>query len=82
MPYINADITADDVVDLMNEDGNFMKDMFQVIAQRAEMGLLSDNLGDIAGQMKRGEAQHLADRLAGLSQTVRDGHNMANLEQI
>ena len=78
MAYINAEITADDIADLMNEDGEFMKDLFQVIVQRSEMGLLRDNLGDIAMNMGLGEADHLAKGLADLSGVVRSRFNMAH----
>ena len=82
MAYMNVEISADDVADAMNEDGAFMKDLFQVIIQRAEMGLLRDNLSDIAGGMEAGEARHMADQLSALSEVVRSGHNMANLTEI
>lgn len=83
MPFIEAEITAEDVADAMNAEGVFLVEMLRTIAERVDMGMLRDNVSDVAGQMSKSDATYIHSQFASLAETIKDGFNMANVvEQI
>lgn len=54
MASIQCEITAEDVIDLMNEDDHFAYEMWKEIATVFDAGLLSDNFIDMIGALKHG----------------------------
>ncbi len=47
MAYVQTEITAEAVIDAMNEDGGFALEMWREIADGLHKGLLLDNACDI-----------------------------------
>lgn len=57
MPYIQAELTADDVLDLMNDDPTFARDMWETLAERLNMGPTADSFSDLVSEMEPGRAR-------------------------
>jgi len=47
MGIVQADISAEDVINAMDEDGQFAYEMWLTLAERLHMGLLQDQLADL-----------------------------------
>lgn len=45
--FINAEITAEDITNAMNEDCEFAKEVWCELAEKLNMGLLKDNACDV-----------------------------------
>lgn len=78
MAFISTEVSADAVLDAMNDDANFCLEVWQGISERAQMGMLRDNLSDLAMSMTKESAQSISASLRDLANAVDSGHQMAN----
>jgi hypothetical protein len=82
MAHISAEISAEDVLDLMNENGEFMKDMLVGMAERINMGMLRDNASDLASNMSPEKVKFLAAHFKDLGEAMVSGYKMSNLQDL
>lgn len=80
MASIQSEITAEDVIDLMNEDEHFAYEMWKEIALAFEAGLLADNFTDMIGALRHGgersemEARYILTMMTDVAQLTRSLH--------
>ena len=80
--FAEVEIDAETIADAMNNDGYFMSEVLTVLAERIDMGMMRDNASDIAAGMTPSVATFLSRQFTDLGRAIKDGHNMANLNQI
>jgi len=75
MAFIQTEIEAEIVADAMNEDGAFALDMWETMAERLNMGLMADNLGDlISGMENKARAKWLIAQFRATFDTIESLH--------
>lgn len=80
--FISLEISAEQVCDLMAEDGNFAIEMWLELAHRIDMGAMKDDASDLVGPLPKHDVQFLVNQFGSLTDTFRSGFNTANFEQI
>lgn len=78
MGILHTNVSADDICDAMNEDGNFASEIWTTLAQRLQMGLLSDDASDIAAGWSKEKVTFVANQFKALGVDMLDAHQMAN----
>lgn len=78
MGMVHLNVSADDVCDAMNEDGNFAAELWFALAQRLHMGLMSDDASDIAAGWSKEKVTFVANQFKALGVDMLDAHQMAN----
>lgn len=80
MASIQCEITAEDVIELMNEDDHFAYEMWKEIAEVFDAGLLADNFIDMIGVLKHGdersekEAEYILFMMKDVTQRAQNLH--------
>ena len=72
MAFIQTEITAEAVIEAMNEDSSFAHDMWLEIAQGLHQGLLLDNTLDLLRVMDIGDCIHISNTLKMIPDLIAD----------
>lgn len=80
--FISLEISAEQIADLMHEDGNFADEVWSELANHINMGAMLDGASDLASNMRAEKAAFISAQFEALSKAIKSGFNMANVNQI
>lgn len=73
--FIQATVEPEAVIDAMNEDPQFLLEMWQLMAERLHMGLLLDNTMDVIRTTPGDDAKRISEQFKYLASLIDDDLN-------
>lgn len=80
--FVEVELTAEQVVNAMGQDGMFLHEVLSQITEAADAGLLRDNVYDLGMIGERHQVIYMATGLHTLLDALTSGHEMGGNDPI